>query len=55
MKNASAGLCEVVFEISQHKLRRSNERAQIDIVQRLVKIEGVQHVNMVEQSDDLSR
>lgn len=55
MKNATHTSCELVFEVSQSAIKRSDERAQIDIVQRILKIEGVHSVNMVEQSDDISR
>ena len=55
MKNASPQTCELVYQIGQFALKRSDERAKVDIVQRLVKVEGVQSVNMVEQSDDISR
>jgi uncharacterized membrane protein YhiD involved in acid resistance len=55
MKNASEKDCEVVYQVTQSALKRSNERAKADIVQRLMSIEGVQNVNMVEQSDDISR
>jgi len=55
MKNASLQTCELVYQVSQLALKRSDDRAKVDIVQRLVKVEGVQSVNMVEQSDDISR
>jgi uncharacterized membrane protein YhiD involved in acid resistance len=55
MKNLTPDSCEIVFEITQNALKKSNERANVDIAQRLIKIDGVRSVNMVEQSDDISR
>lgn len=55
MKNASVTECELVYEISQHALRKANDKSQIDIVEKLIKIEGVMNVNQVEQTDDISR
>lgn len=55
MKNASTQSCELVFEVSQHVLQRVKEKNLIDIVEKLLKIEGVLNVNQVEQTDDISR
>lgn len=55
MKNASAQGCELVYEISQHVLQKVKEKTQMDIVEKLLKVEGVLNVNQVEQTDDISR
>lgn len=55
MKNVSPQFCEHVFEVSSHALRKANEKTQADIVEKLMKIDGVQNVNQVEQTDDISR
>ncbi len=55
MKNASAGGCELVYEVSQRVLQKAKEKTQMDIVEKLLKIEGVLNVNQVEQTDDISR
>ncbi|MCC7571416.1 DUF4956 domain-containing protein [Candidatus Micrarchaeota archaeon] len=55
MKNANAQGCEFVYEISQRVLQRVKKKTQIDIVEKLLKIEGVLNINQVEQNDDISR
>lgn len=55
MKNASQEHCELIYEVGTNAIKKADERAQIDIVQRMMKIEGVQNVNLVEQADDISR
>lgn len=55
MKNASSQGCELVYEVSQKVLTKAKNKAQVDIVEKLLKIEGVLNVNQVEQTDDLSR
>jgi hypothetical protein len=57
MKNASAEGCEIVYEVSQHILEkgRGKRHMDMDIVEILLKIEGVLNVNQVEQTDDISR
>lgn len=55
MKNASAQGCELVYEVSQRVLQKVKEKTQLDIVEKLLKVEGVLNVNQVEQTDDISR
>jgi len=55
MKNASAKGCELVYEVSQRVLEKAKKTSQIDIVENLLKIDGVLNVNQVEQTDDISR
>jgi uncharacterized membrane protein YhiD involved in acid resistance len=55
MKNASAEGYELVYEVSERHLAKAQHKAQVDIVEKLMKIEGVRHVNQVEQTEDISR
>ncbi len=55
MKNADREGCEQVYEVSLSNLKKANEKRSVDIVEKLIKIEGVQNVNQVEQTDDISR
>ena len=55
IKNATVSSCELVYKIGEGVLKKATEKNQIDIVQKLLKIEGVQRVNLVEQQDDISR
>ena len=55
MKNANPQTCELVYEVSQRVLKKAVEKNKIDIVEKLIKIEGVVNVNQVEQTDDISR
>ncbi len=55
MKNGTPETCELVYEVSQSAIKKADERAKIDIVQKLLKIEGVLNANLVEQTDDISR
>lgn len=55
VKNVSANACELVYSIKEGILSKANEKNLIDISQRLMKIEGVERVNLVEQQDDIAR
>ena len=55
VKNLSAASCELVYSIREGDLAKANEKNMIDIAQRLMKLEGVERVNLVEQQDDISR
>lgn len=55
MKNATSDSCEFVYRVKENTLEKANEKQMIDITQRLMKIEGVRQVNLVEQQDDISR
>lgn len=55
MKNVTPEECEVIFTVKEGVLTKANQKNQIDISQRLMKIEGMKRVNLVEQSDDISR
>lgn len=55
VKNVSADHCEMVYRVREAVLKKANEKNMIDISQRLMKTEGVERVNLVEQQDDISR
>lgn len=55
IKNASGEACEMVYKVSDKVLQKAGEKQMVDIVQSLLKIEGVMRVNLVEQQDDISR
>ena len=55
MKNVASDSCEFVYRVKENTLEKANEKQMIDITQRLMKIEGVRQVNLVEQQDDISR
>lgn len=54
-KNLSNGRCEMVYSIKEGALQKANEKNLVDISQRLMKIDGVERVNLVEQQDDIAR
>ncbi|SMB89038.1 protein of unknown function [Desulfonispora thiosulfatigenes DSM 11270] len=55
MKNLTKETCEMVYTVSEGALEKANQIQMVDIVQKLIKIEGVHRVNVVEQLDDISR
>ncbi|SCG83804.1 hypothetical protein DW1_2240 [Proteiniborus sp. DW1] len=55
MKNVSEDGCELIYSVKENVLTKANEENLIDISQRLMRIEGVKRVNLVEQLDDISR
>lgn len=55
MKNASIQSCELVYEVSQRVMQKNAGKTQMDIVEKLINIEGVLNVNLVEQTDDISK
>ena len=55
IKNLSKESCEIIYTIQERVIVKSDEKNLIDISQRLMKIEGVERVNLVEQTDDISR
>lgn len=55
IKNTTKESCEFVYRIKENTLKKANEKQMIDISQRLMKIDGVIRVNLVEQQDDISR
>ncbi len=55
IKNASAEGCELVYRVAENVLQKANKKQMMDIVQSLLKVEGVVRVNLMEQQDDISR
>lgn len=55
VKSASGSNFELVYGISGSSLKRVNEKNAVDIVQRLMKTQGVQSANLIEQTDDIGR
>lgn len=56
MRNASKNVCELVYIVRQAHLDRiSARRGGESVVDKLMKIEGVESVNLVEQTDDIGR
>lgn len=55
MKNASEGMCESVYSISEGMLKKAEKKHMVDIVQKLMELEGVRNVNLIDQLDDVSR
>lgn len=55
IKNSTLDSCEMVYKVRGSDVHRANEKMQVDIVQRLLKAEGVFRVNLIEQQDDISK
>lgn len=55
MKNVTEDACEWVYRVKENTLKKANEKQMIDIGQRLMKLEGMRSVNLVEQQDDIAR
>lgn len=55
MKNVKEQSCEVIYSVNERDLIKSDEQEVTDITQQLMKISGVFRVNLVDQSDDISR
>jgi len=55
MKNADHESCEMVYEIKKSSYDKIRAVNQADIVERLLKVEGVLNVNQTHQAEDLSR
>lgn len=55
IKNASQDSCELVYRVAENILKKADKKQMVDIVQALLKLEGVVRVNLVEQQDDMSR
>lgn len=55
MKNATRETCEFVYTIPESVLNSARKKNVEDIIQRLIAIDGVRNVNLVEQLDDVGR
>lgn len=49
------GHCELVYSLTLKTVEKKQEKKMVDIVQTLMAVEGVSHVNLVEQLDDIGR
>lgn len=54
-KNASISNCEIIYRVGESALEKAKDKQKIDIIHKLMKIEGVVRVNKVEQQDEISR
>ena len=55
MKNASQNHFELVYSLTEQRMKQAKDKNLIDIVQKLIVIQGVSNVNIVEQLDDIGR
>lgn len=55
MKNCTQEKCEFVYTISEGAVKKAKDKNVVDIAQKLMEIEGISNVNMVEQLDDIGR
>lgn len=55
MSSAAGEGCELIYSLKARALKKANEKNISDIVKQLSKIEGISRVNLVDQSDDISR
>ena len=55
IKNVTATSCELVYKVQENILKKADAKQMVDIAQRLMKVDGVIRVNLVEQQDDISR
>lgn len=54
-KSQDEVLCELVYSVKEGALKKADEENAIDITQRLMHINGVNRVSVVEQQDDIAR
>ena len=55
MRNMTEVSCELVFSVPEGMLERGAQKNQMDITEALIRIPGVNRVNLVEQKDELSQ
>lgn len=55
MSSAALEGCEVIYSVKARVLKKANEKNTSDIVKQLSKVDGVSRVNLVDQSDEISR
>lgn len=55
IKNVTSDTCEIIYTLQERVLVKADAKNMIDISQRLMNIKGVERVNIVEQTDDISR
>lgn len=55
MRNVTEGSFELVYSIGEGILYKAAKENQMDISEKLIKIDGVKRVNIVDQKDELSQ
>ena len=55
MRNVTEMSCELVYTIGEGLLEKAAKDNQMDISEKLIKIDGVKRVNVVDQKDELSQ
>ncbi|MGM9566578.1 MAG: DUF4956 domain-containing protein [Clostridia bacterium] len=55
MRNVTDSSCELVYSIGEGILGAAAKKQQMDISEKLIKIDGVNRVNIVDQKDELSQ
>lgn len=55
VKNATSETCEMIYKVAENVLKKANKKQMSDIVQSLLRLEGVIRVHLVEQQEDISR
>lgn len=55
VKSAAGSSFELVYGISGAKIKKASEQNAVDIIQKLMKTEGVTGANLIEQTDDIGR
>lgn len=55
MRNVTETSCELVYSIGEGLLYKAARENQMDISEKLIKIDGVKRVNIVDQKDELSQ
>ena len=55
MRNVTETSCELVYSVGEGLLEKAAKDKQMDITEKLIKLEGVKRVNLVDQKDELTR
>lgn len=55
MCNATPTSCELVFSVGEGLLKSAEKKENMSITDKLLKIEGVKRVNLVDQKDEISQ
>ena len=55
MRNVTENSFELVYSIGEGILDNAAKQNQMDISEKLIKIDGVRRVNIVDQKDELSQ
>lgn len=55
MSSLSMGTCELIYSLRESTIQKADEENVSSIIRQLSKMEGITRVNLVEQSDEISR